>query len=98
MSSATTGWIQDPNSRLDYTFNWNDWLEEGELIIGHNITVSPNNHPLALSVSASSSSSGKVTAWLDNGRKNTKYSVACEITTSSGRTETESIAIAVVEK
>ncbi len=96
MATKTQGWIQDPNSVLDYTFDWSEWLAESETITAQNIEISPTNHATPLAVNNSSFIDKKATIWLSGGRKNTRYRVSCTITTSENRVDTRSIYVAVL--
>lgn len=98
MSTALKGYIHDPDSRLDYTFDWSSWLVKGETITGFTVAVSPSNHVDKLVASDSSSNGTKVTVWLSQGRKNAKYIVSCKITTNKFRTETASFIVAAIHK
>lgn len=84
---------KDPAAVLDYVFNWSDWLESGETISSHVVTVDTG-----LTKDSDSESSGVVTIWLSGGTHGTDYIVACEITTNLGRTDERSINIRCRER
>lgn len=86
---------KDPADRLDYVFDWNvpdtktglTWLESGETITAHTLTLVP---PYAvagdLEVESSSHAGGKtVVYWLKGGIDETRVKVTCHIITSAGR-------------
>ena len=83
-----TTMTKDPDATLDYVFDWSGWLEAGETISSHTVTVDTG-----LTKDSDSESSGVVTAWLSGGTAGDKYNVACEITTSLGRTDERTIEI-----
>ena len=85
--AKTPDWYKDPNSTLDYSFDWSDWMTEGDTITAFEIFISPSNHTDPLIVNQTTSVGHVITTWLSQGRNNTKYNVTCRITTSGGRIE-----------
>lgn len=75
---------KDPNADLDYTFDWNDWFEEGDTdeIVGYEILV-----PSELTLGTHSLSQGEVRYWISGGVPGTTYEIVCEIETLAGRTD-----------
>lgn len=88
-----TTYMKDPESLLDWSWNWSDWLETGETITSHTVTV-----PTGLTLDASNEAAGVVTAWISGGTANNRYRVECKITTSEGRTDERSITLSVQER
>ncbi len=89
---------KDPSAILDYPFNWNDpikgpWLESGEIILSHVVTVDAG-----ITKDSDSESGGVVTVWLSGGTAGEVYDVACLINTSEGRTEERTIRISCTER
>lgn len=84
---------KDPQSVLDFSWDWSAWLGEGETIVDK--TVTPD---AGVTVNSSSVSGDVVAAWLAGGTAGTTYTVACAITTSAGRAETRRIQISVVHR
>lgn len=91
MSTEVNGWIQDPDSTLDYTFDWSEWLDEGDKLVSHVLEITPSNHTSNLVANQEMLGDKHVTVWLSGGRKNTKYKVTCKVTTLEGRTKSASI-------
>ena len=85
--------FKDPDSILDYAFDWSDWLESAETISSHVITVDTG-----LTKDSDSESSGLVTIWLSGGTAGTDYTVACKIVTSLSRTDERSVLIQCMER
>ena len=89
--------FKDPDAVLDYSFDWDDaadpWLEAAETISSHIVTVESG-----LTLDSDIEADGKVTAWLSGGTAGQTYSVACKITTSSGRTDERTINVKVVQR
>ena len=90
---------KDPNAVLDYAFNWagdddhDPWLEDGDTISSHVVTVDTG-----ITKDSDSESSGVVTVWLSGGTAGTDYTIACKIDTSAGRTDERSIVIHCEER
>ena len=79
---------KDTDAVLDYVFDWSNWLESGETISSHTITVESG-----ITVDSSSESGGLVTVWLSGGTSGSNYTVACKIVTSASRTDERTILI-----
>ena len=86
---------KDKDSTLDYFFDWKSWLQSGETIDSHEITVSPEG----LTVDDSYELEGIVTVWLSGGTPGAWYKVACKVTTNNTppRIEEYTMKIKVVE-
>ncbi|GJH14948.1 hypothetical protein CBA19CS22_00420 [Caballeronia novacaledonica] len=82
--------IKDPQAVLDFSWDWAEWLGEGETITDKIVTPDAG-----LTVNSSSINGEVVAAWLAGGVAGTTYTVACTITTSAGRTEARRIQISV---
>ena len=85
--------MKDPDSVLDYAFDWNEWLESGESINSHVVTVDDG-----ITKDSSSGSSTTIIVWLSGGTAGINYNIACEIVTSGGRTVERSITIRCRER
>lgn len=88
-----TSFLKDPDSILDYSFDWSDWLESGESISSHIVVVDSG-----ITVDDSGYSSTVVTIWLSGGTAGTNYNIACKIVTSESRTVERSITIRCRER
>lgn len=84
---------KDPSAILDYAFDWTDWLETGETISSHVITVEAG-----ITKDSDSEASGIVIVWLSGGTHGEDYIVACKITTSDSRTDERSVNIRCRER
>ena len=100
--------LKDPSAVLDYKWDWKsvangssegdeigNWLESGETITNHTITV-PSG--LTKDSSALADTDTSVVAWLSGGTAWSDYVVVCQIVTSAGRTEERSIRILVRDR
>jgi hypothetical protein len=86
-------YIKDPNSVLDYKWNWASWLQEGETITAATVTAEEG-----ITVDSSSDEDGTVTAWLSGGTDGRTYRVVNQITTSQGRVDERTIRIVVEDR
>lgn len=97
---------KDPQSTLDYAFDWkpltngqdgaiSDWLAVGEAIASHVITSQAG-----ITVENSAEANGIVTVWLSGGTADIDYLVTCRVTTDSSpaRVDERSIVIEVRER
>lgn len=89
--------IKDPEAELDYSFNWNDWLDTTstppESIVSHVITV-----PDDLTLISSEKAGGVITVWLKGGTPQLTHRVECLITTSAGRKDERSFWLVIQER
>lgn len=83
---------KDPNSVLDYQFDWVGWLS------GDTIATSTWTVPAGLTLDSSTNTTTTTTAWLSGGTSNTTYLVTNRITTAGGRTEIRSMNLTVRNK
>jgi hypothetical protein len=88
--------FKDPDAILDFLFDWSDWLNTGESIASHTITISGTG----LTLDSSSENSGIVTAWLSGGTSGIVYSVTCNIVTDNAtpRTDERTMKIRIQER
>lgn len=86
---------KDPAAVLDWLFKWIDWLESGETITTHTITVDTG---ITDDSSAIVDSSKNVEVFLSGGTAGQFYLVACLITTSAARTDERTIRIQVLDR
>lgn len=86
---------KDPQSTLDYKFNWADWLAADETIATHTVIADSG---LTLDSSEITDSSTSVTCWLSGGEAIQNYKLNCEIVTSDARTDQRTVIIRVRER
>jgi hypothetical protein len=95
---------KDPNSRLDYLFNWADWMAANDFIVSYAISMTGGISQTAqdildtVIVDADTSATPPVTitdagvlAWFSGGTIGTKGFATCRITTNDGRIEDRTI-------
>lgn len=73
--------IKDPQAKLDYVFDWSDFLEAGETIVTKTVVVTSGD----VVVGASEIQGEVVRAWIDGGTEDSLATVTCSIVTSAGR-------------
>jgi len=98
--------LKDPDAVLDFKFDFapltngqeganSDWLESGETIATHTVTVLDTG--ITKDSDSITDSNTSVTVWLSAGTIG-KFRIECEIVTSSGRTDQRTMTIKVVSR
>jgi hypothetical protein len=82
-------YIKDPNSTLDFGFDWSQWLNNAEIITGYTITSGCG----ITKVFDTYTTTGSVVVWLSGGTAGERYTIACLIETSGSRIDERSIKI-----
>jgi hypothetical protein len=87
--------IHDPDARLDYPFDWSDWLPEGDSIESATVTAEAG-----VTVDGTPTIVGgtKVVPYILGGTVGQTYDVTCHIVTADGREDDRSITLVVKEK
>ena len=88
----STAFRIDPQSVLDFDFDWSAWLADAETITAHTIETSGT-----VVVDSSSSSAAAVTVWV-SGAAESRVEVTCRIVTNQGRTDDRSLTLLVGER
>lgn len=84
-------YIHDPQSELDYAFDWSGWLQPDERIATHTVTVGAG---LTL-VQSQVTTDGKAIVWVSGGTTGTAPTITCHITTSQGRADDRTIRLLI---
>lgn len=96
--------IKDPDAILDYKFDWkastngsgdSDWLSSGETISTYTITAQSG---ITVDSDSLTDANTSVTVWLSGGTAGTRYTVACKIVTSAGRTDERTMIFDMVNR
>jgi hypothetical protein len=95
--------IKDPNSTLDYSWDWRDWLAQvGDSIVTATFIVTdPEGATTPLVVASSVHFDGMVTAFVSGGTVGKTHKLTCRITTNSTptpRTDDRSLYIIIRER
>lgn len=81
--------VKDPDSTLDYSVDWGEWLVEGDTLTNSTWTIqtiSGDASPMTQTTSAVQSS-GKATVWLTAGTAGNNYRITNTIETAAGLTD-----------
>jgi hypothetical protein len=91
---------KDPEARLTYTFDWSQWLPQGETITAVEYTLRARlNDPLPLVKHNEGIQAGvKTYVEISAGQKDKTYIVSCKVTTSGGLIDRRSFRINVEER
>jgi hypothetical protein len=74
--------IHDPDSVIDYRFDWRPWLHDGETIVSYTLDVTPAGD---LTVSSDSEADGVVLVLIGGGVEGRTYYVTNHVVSSEGR-------------
>ena len=81
---------KDPQSYLDYSIDWSDWIPQDDAIATSTWrieTISGDTAPLTTDQNIKNSSTSVNTGWLDAGTAGKNYEVTNQITTDNGLTD-----------
>ena len=102
---ATKRYVKDPDAVLDYPINWasSDGTNDGSSsdtgwLQGDTISTATFTVDSGITKDSESNTTTTATVWLSGGTAGQRYTVTCRITTTSGRTEDQSIQIICKEK
>lgn len=90
---STENFVKDPDSTLDYTWDWSGWLPNGDTIAASVFLVSNG-----LNVVTSTFTTTNCTVWLSGGTSGQPYTVTNRVTTVQGRIDDRTITIRVEER
>ena len=89
--------LRDPDSTLDYTIEWADWIPPGDSLASVSMSCSPT--PTIISSTTPPAVSGtRVVVWLTGGVAGTVYSLLCRVTTTGGRTDERTVQVRTVSR
>lgn len=84
---------KDPDSTLDYQFNWVEWLGT-DTIASSVFTVEPNT----ITIQTTTNTTTTATVWLNGGVVGTLYKIKNRITTVSGRVDERTVGLKIKER
>ena len=90
---ATFSGSQDPQDKLDRTFDWSQWLTGGETISTSTWSVTPSGP----TTSSLSNTTTTATVWLTGGTAGQVYAVTNHIITSAGREADRTLNLAIAD-
>ena len=84
--------LKDPNEVLDYTIDWEEWLDSD--------TISTSNWTVATGITQDSASNTATTAtiWLSGGTASIRYTATNRIVTAAGRTADRTIYLDILDR
>ena len=85
--------IKDPDSVLDYQFDWSLWLEAGDEIDTSTWAV-----PAGITKDSDVNTIDTTTIWLSGGTLHEKYEIVNRIVTAGGRTDERTITMRIKQK
>jgi hypothetical protein len=108
MAINRTGFIQTPlgleinkdvEAQLTYTFQWSDWLPQGDSLSTVTYTVAARrNDPTPVTIESSGISGTKTYVELAGGQKDKTYLVNAKVTTADGIVDKRQFRLNVVER
>lgn len=91
-----TVYAKDPDSDIDYSFDWSSWLVPGETITNTEWAVTPNSGAPSLHSPVEADSRRGIQ--VAGGTAGSRYRLACRIETDSGRTGERSLSLRIMER
>jgi hypothetical protein len=88
-----SSYLHDPQSKLDYGFDWSDWLKNGETIITSTWAIAPGLTKISDSFSTSAT-----TIWLKDGTAGESHTITNHVVTSQGREDDRSHVLKVKDR
>lgn len=85
--------IKDPDAVLDWTWDWQNWLADGETISASSWIITAG-----LTKNSESATSTNTKVWLSGGQSGRPYRVTNRITTNLGRTDDRSVTIRITDR
>lgn len=87
-----TSFIKDPDATLDYTIDWEKFLN------GDTISSSVWTVPAGLNQVTSTNTTTTATVWISSGTLDTPYKVSNRMTSVAGRVDDRTFVITIKEK
>lgn len=86
--------VKDPQARLDYKFDWSEWLGSDTIATA---TFSVESGA-GVTIATSSNDDTSATVWLTGGTAGMSATVTCHITTSINRQDDRSFIVVIEER
>lgn len=91
-----TRFLKDPNATTDWTLDWSAWLNS--TVTGDTIASVLWTVQAGLTKTQQTNTTTTATVWLSGGVLRKVYTITCQITTASGRTELNSFELLIQSK
>jgi hypothetical protein len=108
MATARSGFEQtiqgltvqkDTEAQLIYTFEWADWLPQGDSIAASLYTITARaNDPDPLAIHSQGKSGTKTYVELKEGQEGKVYTVTCKVTTANGLVDRRNFRVKVLAR
>lgn len=108
MATARSGFEQtiqgltiqkDTEAQLVYTFDWSDWLPQGDTIATSLYTITARaNDPDPLEIESQGTTGANTYVELSNGQEGKIYTVTCKITTANGLVDRRNFRVKVLAR
>lgn len=92
-----TFYAKDPDSTVDYSFDWAAWLTSGEAITAASWTVAPLDSG-APNLGSQISAGTVQGIYVSGGVVGNRYRLTCHIETDAGRTDDRSLSLRIMER
>ena len=90
---------KDPQAQLTYTFDWSEWLEDGDSIAGSTYTVAARvNDPIPVVIESQGNTSTVTFVELSGGQADKAYVVTCRVETTNGFTDRRNFTVEVINR
>lgn len=97
-SSGKAVIVKDDQAKLDYTFDWSQWLAPITDTIASAVATIHGDGIATIGSPATQVGSTSVTIWVAGGTIGQQYQLECKITTAAGRIDERSIYINVKDR
>lgn len=87
-------YIIDPDAKLDYGFDWSDWLDTGDTLASSAWSITPTGPTL----SDDSNDTTETVVWVTGCTEGVTYTLTNSIVDSDGREEDRSITLVCAER
>ena len=90
---------KDTEANLNYTFDWNTWLETGDGIIAVEYSVAARrNDPTPIIIESSGISANNTYVELSGGQADKTYIVTCKVTTANSLVDRRAFRVNVTDR
>ena len=90
--------VKDDQAKLDYTFDWSQWLTPIADTIASAVATIHGDGNATIGNPANQLTTTSVTIWVAGGTIGQQYQLACKITTAAGRIDERSVYINVKDR
>lgn len=92
--SASIAFVQSPREKIDYVFDFTEWLDGTRTINDASVSVEPDEDIVITNIQVADNT---VTIEVSEGVANGKYRIKCRIVTDTGLAKESVIVINIIE-